>query len=302
MHIESFLKYLRFEKRSSPHTVKAYETDIIQALNHIKDIYGVTELTDIKHEHLRAWIIGLVTAGNVARTINRKISSVKAFFKYLCRKEVVRSNPAKKLSTLKIPKRLPNYVQEHQVLSILVQDRVDESYEASRDMLIIELLYATGMRRSELIDLTDQQIDAGLSQLRVVGKGNKTRIIPIDRGLLDSLMEFRSRRDKEFEILEGDHFFRTRTGTKLYPKLVYNVVRKYLEAVSTLDQKGPHTLRHSFATHLSNNGADLNAIKELLGHSNLGATQIYTHNTIEKLKKIYAMSHPKAHDDNQIDS
>ncbi len=298
MHLESFLKYLRFEKRCSPNTVKAYESDVSQVFEYTSSTYELSDPALIRHEHLRSWIVDLVTSGKVARTINRKISSIKTFYKYLKRKGVVATNPTGKLSSLKVPKRLPNYVQESQVLHILAQDRLDESYESYRDILIIELLYATGMRRSELVDLKDDQIDNSLSQLKVVGKGNKTRIIPVTRTLMDKMEAFRRIRNDEFGKDVG-YFFLTRSGTKLYPKLVYNVVRKYLEAVTTLEQKGPHTLRHSFATHLSNHGADLNAIKELLGHANLGATQIYTHNTIEKLKKVYSESHPKAKKNNR---
>ncbi len=289
---DAFERYLRFEKRYSDKTVLAYLTDLKQAQAYVSETYQMDDLREVKHTYLRSWIMSLVAAKQQPTSINRKMSSVRSFFKFELRRGTIESNPASRLRALKVPKRLPQYVQENQIAKFNKLDSEEGDYTSIRDRFMFELLYATGMRRSELIDLRMHDVDFARKEIRVTGKGNKMRLIPMSpvfAGKLQKYLQVRGQEDSH-----EPYVFVTDRGTKLYPKLVYNVVKKFLTLISTVEQKGPHTLRHSFATHLSGHGADLNAIKDLLGHANLSATQIYTHNSIEKLKKVYSSAHPKA--------
>lgn len=289
---DAFEKYLRYEKRYSEKTVLAYLTDLKQVQAYVYETYEIRDFREVKHTYLRSWIMSLVAAKQQPRSINRKMSSLRSFFKFELRRGTIEANPASRLRALKVPKRLPQYIQENQIAQFNQLDSSDGDYASIRDRFMFEFLYATGMRRSELIDLRMEDIDFSRQELRVTGKGSKMRLIPISTlfaGKLKKYLEVRRQEDSEVPFV-----FVTDRGTKLYPKLVYNVVKKFLTLISTVEQKGPHTLRHSFATHLSGHGADLNAIKDLLGHANLSATQIYTHNSIEKLKKVYSNAHPKA--------
>ncbi len=297
--IESFLNYLEYEKRYSKHTVSAYKKDLEDLERYLKrdemDGYGLKEVREIEFFHLRSWIVVLLGDKKfTSKTINRKIAAVKSFFKFLLREGVVEINPTTKLIAPKISKRLPEYVEEKQMDTLLNDLVFDEGYEGHRDKVVLELLYATGMRRAELIGLDAKDVDFSAKTIRVLGKRNKERLIPLSPKLLEILSLHIEHRNDTFPLLEEDALFLTGKGKRMYPKLVYNLVKKHLSYVTTTDQRGPHTLRHTFATHLSNRGADLNAVKELLGHANLSATQIYVHNSIERLRRVYEQAHPKA--------
>ncbi len=296
--IKSFLNYLEYEKRYSKHTVSAYKKDLKDLEEYLKrredDGYGLDEVKEVEFFHLRSWIVVLLGDKKLtSKTINRKIAAVKSFFKFLLREGVVEVNPTTKLIAPKISKRLPEYVEEKQMDILLNKLVFPEGYEGHRDKTIIELLYATGMRRAELIGLDTGDVDFSAKTIRVLGKRNKERLIPLSSKLLEILNLYIEDRKNTFPVIEETSLFLTGRGKRMYPKLVYNLVKKYLSFVTTTDQRGPHTLRHTFATHLSNRGADLNAVKELLGHANLSATQIYVHNSIERLRKVYEQAHPR---------
>ncbi len=294
--ISSFLNYIQYEKRYSKHTIAAYTKDLEHLAGYMRDVYEVSSVGEVSFPQLRSWIISLMEEGLSARSVHRKMASVKSFFKYLLREGRISSNPASKLIAPKVGKRLPEYAEEHQMENLLEHMVFPDGYVGIRDRTIIELFYATGIRKSEMMGLGYTDIDQDKSTITVLGKRNKQRIIPISREILLLLQEYISERNATFDDV-GETLFLTEKGKPIYPKLLYNVVRKYLGAVTTTDRKGPHTLRHTFATHLSNRGADLNAIKELLGHANLSATQIYVHNSIDRLKKVYEKAHPKGKQD-----
>jgi len=287
-----FFKYLEFEKRYSKHTLKSYQNDINQFDIYLKGQFGSMALDQALHKHIRSWMVFLTEQKTSARSINRKISSLRSFYNFLKREGVIAKNPTLKIITPKIGKRLPQFVQEDN-LKDLFDTIPSMDFEERRNRFLIELMYSTGIRRSELINIQDKSFDLGNRTLKVLGKGNKERLIPISAQLINKFEEYRRIRDKELESRE-DFTLLTSKGKQLYPKLVYNVVKAYLSTVTTIDKRSPHVLRHSFATHLMNGGADLNAVKELLGHANLAATQVYTHNSIEKLKEVYKRTHPKS--------
>ena len=294
--IDKFIEYLNYEKRYSVNTLISYKKDISQFDSYLKAIYNTSELTSASHLQMRSWMIELVNKGVSNKSINRKISALRSFFNYLKKTGLVEKNPTVKLITPKIGKRLPVYVHEKNIEKLF--DEIPASgFKPIRDILIVEVLYTTGMRRSELIGLRDFDIDVANNQIKVTGKGNKERNIPLSSKMIDKLnnwIEFRNDYCRENKLLREEFLFITEKGKKLYPKKVYNIVKAKLNGVTTVDKKSPHVLRHSFATHLMNKGADLNAVKELLGHANLAATQVYTHNTIEKLKDVYKKAHPKS--------
>ena len=292
--LKRFLNYIQYEKRYSPHTVRAYEKDIVQAFAFMQDWYQISAVGEVTYTMLRSWMVELVGQNCQSRSINRKISALKSYYKFLIKTQVVSKNPANKIQALKIPKRLPVYLQEKVTDRLFGHDLIGLSFPDIRDHLMLEILYATGMRRSELIGLKKQDVNCARMQCKVLGKGGKHRLIPFSAHLKEKIIIYLDSRKSYFENDNCPYFFVTNKGTMLYPKFVYNTVNKILSVVSTLEKKSPHVLRHTFATHLSNRGADLNAIKELLGHANLSATQIYTHNTIEKLKTAYLNAHPKA--------
>ena len=292
MVLRSFIHYLQFEKRFSPHTIAAYESDLTQFSSYLERIYELKDSKEVTHQHLRSWIVSLVTEGNEPRSVNRKMSSLRAYFKFRQRDGLVTVNPTTRLRALKIPGRLPNHIQESQARKMMEPANPSGDYPSVRNQFLILTLYFTGMRRSELIQLQETDVDIARQHIRVLGKGNKVRLIPVTAKYVEALQPYL--RVKQATFPGETYLFLTDKGTKLYPKLVYNIVSRQLSMVSTITQKGPHTLRHSFATHLSDHGADLNAIKDLLGHANLSATQIYTHNSIEKLKSAYLKAHPKA--------
>lgn len=292
--IQPFIGYLKFEKRYSHHTITAYKADLNDFIEFVNDQFGETRLEAINHGIVRSWLALLKEQGLTAKSLNRKISTLKSFFKYLLKNGVIEISPMTKVISPKIGKRLPVFVKEEDTQSLLnTLDRSTENWRSLNAKMIITIFYSTGMRLSELINLKEKQVDFARSQIKVLGKGNKERIIPISAELGNSIREYEQLKRKEFETAE-EVLLVSEKGKKLYPKYAYLIVNQYLGEVSTLDKKSPHVLRHSFATHLMNNGADLNAVKELLGHSSLAATQVYTHNTIEKLKDIHKKAHPKS--------
>lgn len=298
MHIDncqSFLNYLRFEKRYSDHTVTAYKADIGQFIGYISGLYNVRDWQEVEHMHIRSWMIELLESGIKPRSIARKLSSLRTFFQFKKRAGEVKINPMLKIIVPKSGKSLPETVSADKIEKLF--DTIDMGKPLEfRDRLILELFYTTGMRRSELIGLKDQDIDPGRMRLKVLGKGNKERNIPLSQTLLDKLGQWQLKRDTHFgTALSGDTLFVTDKGHALYPKWIYNMVKRYLSTITMQQKRSPHVLRHSFATHLMDGGAELNAVKELLGHASLAATQVYTHNSIEKLKSVYKSAHPRSH-------
>ena len=293
MTLNSFLQYLRYEKRFSPHTVLAYEKDIEQFMSYSLAVFEISQPGDVMHTHVRSWIVHLMQNEISTRSINRKISALKTYFKFLMKRGNVEKNPLSKIVAPKAGKRLPSFIEKKATGRLLEDFDFGDGYAGARSKMVIELLYSTGIRRSELIGLKRSDIDLRKQQLKVFGKGGKERLVPFGDSLCNSLKAYLKVKNETFPS-SGESLFLTDKGKPVYPKLIYNTVKKYLSLVSTSEQKSPHVLRHSFATHLSDNGADLNAVKELLGHSSLAATQIYTHNSIEKLKKVYEKAHPKA--------
>ncbi len=294
MKRNTFIHFLEFEKRFSEHTVKAYKKDLDQFFSFLDKTFGLEAVAEVKHTHVRSWIVELMQQQITPRSINRKLSTLKTYFKYLLKRQHIAKNPMLKVVGPKTGKRLPVFVQQKQMDQLFEQVNFGEEFAGIRDKMILETLYNTGMRRAELIGLRTGDVDFFKNQFKVLGKGNKERLIPFGHNLSRSLNRYVEQRENHFPNQSGGFLFLTDKGKMLYPKMVYNLVKKYLSLITTVEQKSPHVLRHSFATHLSNNGADLNAIKTLLGHANLAATQIYTHNSIEKLKKVYQQAHPKA--------
>ncbi len=294
MYKDLFLKYLRFEKRFSENTIKSYENDLNQFSDFIEMEFKEIELHLVNEKIVRAWIVSLMEKDFSTLSINRKISTLKTFFKFLLREGHTKTNPMDKVITPKNSKKLPAFVEEKQISNLLDDYSFGNDFRGVRNKTIVEMFYNTGMRLSELINLRNIDFDIKKGTLKVLGKRNKERILPIHPSFINSLVFYIESRDKEFVQLDHDYFFVTDKGNKLYEKFVYRIVNRYLNMVTTIEKKSPHILRHTFATHLLNRGADLNAIKELLGHANLAATQVYTHNTFEKLKTIYKQAHPRA--------
>lgn len=292
--IQSFLDYLKFEKRYSIHTLTSYQTDLFDFIDFLEAQFGAVSLKEVNHSFIRSWLAFLKNKGLSSKSINRKISTLRSFFKYHLKTGAIGSTPMAQVISPKISKRLPVYLQETDTQKlVLALQQLTEDWKSLNKKMLITIFYATGMRLSELINLKEKQIDFSKSQFKVLGKGNKERIIPASKEMLEMIRDYLQLKMKNFEKTD-DFLLVTEKGKKLYPKYAYLLVNQVLEGASTLDKKSPHILRHTFATHLMNNGADLNAVKELLGHSSLASTQVYTHNTIEKLKDIHKKAHPKA--------
>jgi integrase/recombinase XerC len=292
--VQSFLDYLKYEKRYSVHTLTSYQADLTDFFDYLEMTFGKLSLREINHSFIRSWLAGLKEKGLTSKSVNRKISSLKSFFKYQLRTGVIESTPMANVISPKNSKRLPVFVKEEDTLKLVESlNHSTEDWKSLNAKMLIIIFYSTGMRLSELITLKEKQIDFSRSQIKVLGKGNKERIIPVSKEVIRIIRGYQQSKKKEFESAD-DFLLVTDKGKKLYPKYAYLLVNEVLGHSSTLDKKSPHVLRHSFATHLMNNGADLNAVKELLGHSSLAATQVYTHNTIEKLKDIHKKSHPRA--------
>lgn len=289
---ESFISYLQYEKRCSSHTIKAYKNDLDQFVDFCTNMVGEFNVNKVDSKLVREWIVSLMNHEVSARSVNRKITTLKSLYKHLMKLGVADSNPANGLALPKIRKKLPSFVEEDKLSQLLDNGYFDNDFLGTRDKLIVTMFYGTGIRLSELIGLKETDIDRRNSQIKVLGKRNKERIIPYPFSI-NQLIE-------EYVILKNtvncestEMLFVTEKGTPVYEKLVYRIVTQNLSKVTLLEKKSPHVLRHTYATHLLNNGADLNAVKELLGHSNLAATQIYTHTTFKKLHDIYKQAHPR---------
>ncbi|MBT5273434.1 MAG: tyrosine-type recombinase/integrase [Flavobacteriales bacterium] len=284
-----FIKYLSAEKRFSEHTITSYSTDLDQFSIFLSEEYQISnEVSEISFQIVRSWIASLLEKGVTPRSVNRKISTLKTYFKFLIRENVISESPMLKIVAPKSKKRLPVFIEENQIEKLLNEVEFDEGFIGERDKLIIELFYVTGIRLSELINIKIFDINFSNSLIKVLGKRNKERLIPLSINIVNELQTFVKKHNL------NNYLFTNLGGTKVYTKLVYRVVKKYIGKISSVNKKSPHILRHTFATHMLNNGADINAIKELLGHANLSATQVYTHNTIEKLKTVYKQAHPRA--------
>ncbi len=300
MYLKRFYTYLQFEKRYSSNTLEAYTLDLTQFSDFILQEYQENDpdLIHVHHRQIRAWVISMMDHGIASKSVNRKISSLKTYFRFLLKQGAITKNPTSKVISPKLPKQLPVFVEENSMESIFKlieevypENTPEELFEKKRNQLVIEILYGTGMRRAELLSLTDRSFDKSLRMVKVLGKGNKERIIPVHDQLMKLVFDYIELRNKL--VGENEFLLVTFKGKKAYPNMIYHIVNTLLAHVSTLTRKSPHVLRHTIATHLSNSGAELNAIKELLGHASLASTQVYTHNTIEKLKEVHKQAHPK---------
>lgn len=291
--IDSFLKYLQFEKRFSPHTLTSYQTDLSQADSFISENFSCS-LKDASYQALRSWIVHLVEQGLESKSVNRKIACLKSYFKFLLSRELIEKNPADKLKSLKTPKLLPSFVRESEMTNLLDRISFPEGFRGVRNKLILSFLYGTGVRLSELINLKEQDINFYQNHVKVLGKRNKERVIPIPVSLASDIKKYIALKKELLSENIVNFLIVTEEGAQSYPMMIYRVVKEYLNMVTTSEKKSPHVLRHTFATHLLNKGADLNAVKDLLGHAGLAATQVYTHNTLDKLKAAYKQAHPKA--------
>ena len=287
-----FIHVLMFEKRYSPHTISAYQQDVEQFIKYVLGDFQVKDIHSVSHFHIRSWLAGMKEGKLSSRTINRKICSLNAFYKHLLRHSEIEKNPVGQLHAQRLPARLPVFLKEAETEFLFEELQFDDGFSGITDRLICELLYATGMRRNELLLLKEADIEWSLRQIRVLGKGNKERLIPVSQALLDTLREYMAAKG-ELQGTTSEYLLSLANGKPLYAGYIYRVVNRYLAGATTLKKKSPHVLRHTFATHLLNNGANIQAIKDLLGHSSLAATQIYTHNNIEKLKEIHKQNHPR---------
>lgn len=292
--ISRFANYIKHEKRFSRHTVTAYLSDLEQFRIYLQATYGIDQLEHADHSMVRSWVVALMEDKKSTRSVSRKITTLKTFYKFLQKSGLTNRNPALKIQAPKISKKLPVYLEEKNIESLFSGVEFDEGFTGLRDKTILELFYASGMRVSELVNLRISAIDFNNNQLKVLGKRNKERLIPFTKIQEKILKDYLKERKAFANELSNEILFISENGKPVYQKQVYRLVNKYLAAISTLDKKSPHVLRHTFATHMLNRGADINAIKEILGHANLSATQVYTHNTIEKLKKVYKQAHPRA--------
>jgi len=293
-HIQSFIDYLKFQKRYSLNTVRSYQDDLVQFFDYLQLQFGKLRLNEIGHSYVRSWLASLKERNISAKTLNRKISCLKSFFKYLIKTGELEQTPMSKVISPKVGKRLPEFIRIEDSAKLIDSLKNTDDWRSLNTRMLITIFYNTGIRLSELINLREEQIDFQKRQIKVLGKGNKERLIPVSVELIAAIRDYIASKRKTFG--KADQILLvTEKGKKMYPKYPYLVVKTFLaKEVQPLQKKSPHILRHSFATHLSNNGADLNAIKDLLGHSSLAATQVYTHNTIEKLKDVHKKAHPKA--------
>ncbi len=288
-YIKDFLEYLKFEKRYSEHTITSYSNDLLKFHNYLEDYYEGVIFHSIKSLHLRSYMVFLLEKKMAKSTVARKISAVKSLFKFLLKQQIVDSSPVNLIETPKLDKKLPSFLKEDEIINLINVIEFEDSFFGLRDKLLITLFYQTGVRLSEIIELKED--DVRMDDIKVLGKRNKERIIPLSGKVKNLITEYRKIKHLEFPNIK--YFFIGDKGNKMYEKFVYRKVNYYLSMVSSKHKRSPHILRHTFATHMLNNGADLNAIKEILGHENLSATQVYTHNSFEKLKSIHKQSHPR---------
>ncbi|MFN9710443.1 MAG: tyrosine-type recombinase/integrase [Bacteroidota bacterium] len=291
---QAFTDYLKFEKRYARNTVDSYASDLHFFFTYLADQYEVAEVNEVQASMIRGWLASMKEQNQSAKSINRRISAVKSFYRFLERKALISINPTTMISAPKVNKRLPVYVEMKDMETLFRHIEFPDNWTGRLERLIFAIFYATGIRLSELTGMKESQVDLSKNQFKILGKGNKERVIPISAELNLMIQHYLGDKKTVINQLEGEYLLVNEKGKGLHPRYVQSVIKKYLEYVTTIEKKSPHVLRHSFATHLMNNGAELNAVKELLGHSSLAATQIYTHNTIEKLKDIHARAHPKS--------
>lgn len=296
LSFQPFLDHLQFERRVSNHTLTAYTQDLKDFAAYMEQILNISNLPEIEASDIRTWIVTLLEDGtHSARTVNRKLSTLKSFYKYCMKFGQISNNPMLQIHAPKFHKKLPDYIDQKDMDQLFNDITYSESFEGVRDKLILFLFYSTGIRESELLGIQKSDINFSDNSLKVLGKRNKERIIPFGQQLRDLLTLYLEYYNKIIVANCDNYFiFVAANGKRLYPKAIYRIVRKYLDMVTTIGKRSPHVIRHTFATHMLNNGADLNAIKEILGHSSLAATQVYTHNSIEQLKNIYKLAHPRA--------
>ncbi|MEZ4977022.1 MAG: tyrosine-type recombinase/integrase [Flavobacteriaceae bacterium] len=293
MSIREFLDYLQFEKKYSIHTIEAYEKDILDFSGFAQASFELEDINQVNYAIIRSWIVSLVEANISNRSINRKLSSLNTYYKFLQKIEAIETNPLAQHKALKVSKKVQVPFSETEIANVLENEFQGTDFESIRNLLIVELFYSTGIRRTELINIKLQDINSSTSTLKVLGKRNKERIIPLLSSVVSTIKTYLEVRDTLDTIVDRDYLFLTKKGVKVYETLVYRIINDYFSKTSAKVKKSPHVLRHSFATHLLNQGADLNAVKELLGHSSLAATQVYTHSSIAELKKVYANAHPR---------
>ncbi len=292
--LKEFINHIQIEKRYSEHTVRAYADDISQFAYYLDSNPSRKDLLFAEQEDVRQWMIDMVNSGYLPRTLRRKIASLKAFYNHFLRMGSLRVNPADGVILPKLKKNLPEFIKESSIEQLFDNKMFPPGFSGTRDKLVLELFYATGIRLAEMVNLPTKNIDLSKGEIRILGKRNKERIIPLTPRVIGLLKEYRALMEKEYGIGDTDVLILTEKGKACYPKMIQRIVARYLGQSTTLEKKSPHLLRHTFATHMLNHGADLNAVKELLGHANLAATEIYTHNTYEKLKLIYKQAHPRA--------
>lgn len=293
--IDSFVNYLEFEKKASPHTVEAYRRDLTQFEEFLALSFEINEISEAQHPELRAWVIDLVDSGLSTTSVNRKIATLRSYYKFLLRSRIISKDPTYKLKGLKNPKKLPEFVQEDTILAVLDESVYESTFEGQRDKMVMEFLYLTGVRLSELIGLKWSDINLIEDSVKVLGKRKKERIIPFTKGLKQNILLYKKVFEERFsKVGQSEYFIVSNQQKQSYPMMIFRIVRHYLDLFAQTSKRSPHVLRHTFATHLLNKGADLNAVKDLLGHANLAATQVYTHNSMEKLKAVFEQAHPKA--------
>lgn len=294
MPFKSFTDYLLLEKNYSKLTVRAYQSDLESFQNFISEAYKSNSIQNVNYAQIRTWIVGLVETGLTNRSINRKISSLNTYYKFLLKVGDIKQNPLAKHKALKTSKKVQIPFSEQEIKMVLDDLNFDDSFEGLRDKLVIELFYSTGIRRIELVELKISSIDIQNKTVKVLGKRNKERIVPLLNSIRETLKNYLEKRSNLPVIEDEEHLFLTKKGVKIYETLVYRIINDYFSQASYKVKKSPHILRHSFATHLLNQGADINAVKELLGHTSLAATQVYTHNSIAELKKVHLKAHPRS--------
>ncbi|MBN1596895.1 MAG: tyrosine-type recombinase/integrase [Bacteroidales bacterium] len=292
--LRTFVEYIKTEKRYSEHTVRAYSDDLNQFLFFINREDPNGSLLNVSRSDIRNWIMYLVKKGCSSRTLRRKLASLKSFYHFLLQRKLIEIDPSEGILLPKLDKKIPDFIKESSIDQLFNQNLFAQNFSGLRDKVVLELFYATGMRLSELTNLKKLDIDLNKGEVKIHGKRSKERIVPLTKTVKTLLYKYLSHVQKQFNNLETDNLILTNKGEPAYPKMIQRLVHKYLLQATTLEKKSPHMLRHTFATHMLNKGADLNAVKELLGHANLAATEIYTHNTYEKLKLIYKQAHPRA--------
>ncbi|HEX8504384.1 MAG TPA: tyrosine-type recombinase/integrase [Hymenobacter sp.] len=292
--MDAFLDFLRFERRYSPHTITSYQTDLGQFAAYLKSAYDLSEPAQATHPLIRGWVVELMQENLDPRTVNRKVACLRSYYKFLLRAGRIEANPMLRIKAPKMAKKLPEFVPEEALNGLLNSFEFGDDFAGRRDQLVLEMLYGTGIRLSELIGIHAEDVSLGASTVRVTGKGNKQRIVPLNPTLKLVIEQYQAKRAHEFGVLPGPLLL-TDKGEAMYDKFVYRTVKHYLSQITTSGaQQHPHALRHAFATHLLGKGADLNSIKELLGHASLAATQVYTHLSVDRLKSVFEQAHPRA--------